>query len=60
MCSNECDPPVKRTVVNNEYYIIIYLMHSPDGQYVAAGSSDGTVYVWETLTGKMKSKKEHA
>ena len=32
---------------------------SPDGQYVAAGSSDGTVFVWETLTGKMKSRKEH-
>jgi len=32
---------------------------SPDGQYVAAGSSDGTLFVWETLTGKVKSKKEH-
>ena len=32
---------------------------SPDGQYVAAGSSDGTLFVWETFTGKVKSKKEH-
>ena len=33
---------------------------SPDGQYVAAGSSDGTLYVWETFsTGKVKTRKEH-
>lgn len=25
---------------------------SPDAQYVAAGSSDGSVYVWSTVTGK--------
>ena len=39
--------------------LFVVLIHSPDGQYVAAGSSDGTVFVWETLTGKLKSKKEH-
>lgn len=33
--------------------------HSPDGQYVAAGSNDGTLFVWETFTGKVKSRKEH-
>ena len=40
--------------------LLLSFIHSPDGNYVAAGSSDGTVYVWETWTGKMKSKKEHA
>eukprot|EP00731_Ephydatia_muelleri_P035576 Em0137g8a len=32
---------------------------SPDGQYVAAGSADGSVFVWEVASGRMKSKKEH-
>ena len=32
---------------------------SPDGQYVAAGSSDGTLFVWETFSGKVKTRKEH-
>ncbi|XP_066565817.1 autophagy-related protein 16-1 isoform X2 [Amia ocellicauda] len=26
---------------------------SPDGSYVAAGSADGTLYVWNVLTGKL-------
>ena len=26
---------------------------SPDGSYVAAGSADATLYVWNTLTGKV-------
>lgn len=34
------------------------IMYSPDGQYVAAGSSDGSIHVWETMTGKLKTKKE--
>jgi COMPASS component SWD2 len=25
---------------------------SPDGQFVLAGSDDGTIHVWETLSGK--------
>ncbi len=33
--------------------------HSPDGQYVAAGSSDGTLFVWEILTKTVKAHKEH-
>jgi len=24
---------------------------SPDGQYVLAGAEDGTIHVWQTLTG---------
>jgi autophagy-related protein 16 len=34
---------------------------SPDGQYVAAGSIDGLVFIWETTTGKLESilKKGH-
>ena len=36
-----------------------YFMYSPDGQFVAAGSSDGTLYVWETITGSVKSPKQH-
>ena len=34
-------------------------LFSPDGQYVAAGSADGSVFVWEVASGRMKSKKEH-
>ncbi|XP_064395516.1 autophagy-related protein 16-like [Halichondria panicea] len=33
---------------------------SPDGQYVAAGSSDGTLFVWEVLTKAVKAHKEHS
>ncbi|XP_065918238.1 autophagy-related protein 16-like isoform X3 [Dysidea avara] len=33
---------------------------SPDGQYVAAGSSDGTLFVWETITGSHKNLKQHS
>ena len=34
--------------------------YSPEGKYIAAGSSDGTVFVWDVSTGKVKSKKEHS
>lgn len=30
---------------------------SPDGQYVAAGSSDGSLFVWDTMGGKQKREK---
>ena len=30
---------------------------SPDGQYVAAGSSDGSLFVWDTIGGKQKKEK---
>ena len=33
---------------------------SPEGKYIASGSSDGTVFVWEVSTGKVRSKKEHS
>ncbi|ERL91566.1 hypothetical protein D910_08896, partial [Dendroctonus ponderosae] len=33
---------------------------SPDGQYVAVGSSDGSVYIWGVSTGKVETiLKEH-
>ncbi|KAJ1654947.1 hypothetical protein IWQ61_005214 [Dispira simplex] len=33
---------------------------SPDGRYVAAGSADGTIYIWYSQTGELRSKvKEH-
>ena len=43
------------------YACLIQILNpfSPDGQYVAAGSADGSVFVWEVTTGRMKSKKEH-
>ena len=31
--------------------------HSPDGQYVAAGSSDGSLFVWDTISSKSKREK---
>eukprot|EP00118_Oscarella_pearsei_P007272 m.34987 g.34987 ORF g.34987 m.34987 type:complete len:598 (+) comp32041_c0_seq6:32-1825(+) len=34
---------------------------SPDGEYVAAGSADGSLFVWRTQTGKYEtSVKEHS
>lgn len=30
---------------------------SPDGQYVAVGSSDGSLFVWDTIGGKKKREK---
>ncbi|XP_033884805.1 autophagy-related protein 16-1-like isoform X1 [Acipenser ruthenus] len=30
------------------------VMFSPDGSYIAAGSADGTLYVWNVLTGKVE------
>lgn len=33
---------------------------SPDGQYVAVGSADGSVYIWGVSTGKVETiLKEH-
>ncbi|MBN3271245.1 A16L1 protein, partial [Polyodon spathula] len=31
------------------------VMFSPDGSYIAAGSADGTLYVWNVLTGKVEN-----
>lgn len=28
--------------------------HSPDGNYVTAGSADGALYIWNVLTGKLE------
>ncbi|KAI7870148.1 WD40-repeat-containing domain protein [Spinellus fusiger] len=34
---------------------------SPDGCYIAAGSADGTLHIWNTETGKLKTTmKEHS
>ena len=33
---------------------------SPDGMFVAAGSQDGSLFVWQTQTGKLeKTVREH-
>ncbi|RXM98966.1 Autophagy-related protein 16-1 [Acipenser ruthenus] len=32
------------------------VMFSPDGSYIAAGSADGTLYVWNVLTGKVEKE----
>uniref|UniRef100_A0A3Q1C2T6 Autophagy-related protein 16 domain-containing protein n=1 Tax=Amphiprion ocellaris TaxID=80972 RepID=A0A3Q1C2T6_AMPOC len=33
---------------------------SPDGSYVAGGSADGALYVWNVLTGKLKLLEHHS
>ncbi|KAK4336805.1 hypothetical protein RND71_044027 [Anisodus tanguticus] len=33
---------------------------SPDGEYVVAGSSDGIVYIWNTLSGKIEKELKGA
>jgi len=39
---------------------IIVLCSSPDDEYVAAGSSDGGVYIWHVATSKLHSVlKDH-
>lgn len=34
---------------------------SPDGSYVAAGSAEGSLYIWSVLTGKVEKvlSKQH-
>ena len=38
--------------------IFISYICSPDGQYVAVGGSDGTIYIWEALTGRPHKVKK--
>lgn len=37
------------------------LCSSPDGSYVAAGSAEGSLYVWSVLSGKVEKvlSKQH-
>ena len=45
-----------------QYCTVIYIVNccSPDDEYIAAGSSDGGVYIWEVATSKLHSVlKDH-
>ncbi|XP_006819147.1 autophagy-related protein 16-1-like [Saccoglossus kowalevskii] len=44
--------------VGNDYSRAVF---SPDGQYTLAGSQDGSVFIWNTATGKLETRlmKEH-
>ena len=37
---------------------LFHILYSPDGQYVAVGGSDGTIYIWEALTGRPHKVKK--
>lgn len=33
---------------------LVFVFPSPDGSYVAAGSVEGSLYVWSVLSGKVE------
>lgn len=33
--------------------VVVVVVYSPDGSYVAGGSADGALYIWNVLTGKV-------
>ena len=38
-------------------FLLLLLPFSPDGQYVGVGASDGTIHMWEAMTGRAHKTK---